>query len=88
MTSGVECRLEVNTENCRMLDGELDDFANLVFVHPAFDSGNQGYAEADLRQSIQRPELLIQEVGFSAQNAIRFWGESVELKVKRRPYLV
>jgi len=71
-----------------MLGGELDDLANLVFVYSAFNCGNQRYAEADLRQPIKRPELLIQEVGFAAKNAICLWVESIELKVKRRPYLV
>src|SRR5262249_32711945 len=88
MTSGVEGRLEINTENCRMLNGELDNFANFVLVYSAFDGGDEGHAETDLRQPVQRPELLIQDVGFAAQNAIRFWGESIELEVKRGLYLV
>ena len=47
MAAGVECRLEVDAANRRMLNRELNDLADLVLVHPSLDGGNQRDVEAN-----------------------------------------
>jgi hypothetical protein len=71
-----------------MLDGEIDDLADLVLVDPALHGRYQRDRQADGCEAIERAQLFRQDVRLAANDAIRFRIEAVELKVDRRPDLV
>src|SRR5260370_18959420 len=84
----MERRLEIDSPDGGMVDGELDNLANLVFIYTAFNRGDNRDVQADLRQSVQCSKLLLQNVGLAAKNPVRLGLESIELEIERWPDLV
>ena len=82
MAARMKRRLKIDSPNSRMLDGKVDDLADLVLVHSALDCRNNGDVQANLGKPIQCPKLLLQNVGFSAKNAIGLGIKAVELEIE------
>ncbi len=50
-----------------MLDREVDDPADFVFVDTALDRRNDRNVQPDLGQPVERPQLLLQQVGLARE---------------------
>src|SRR5947199_8354193 len=88
MATGVECRLEGNTPDCRMPDREFYNSADFVFIEPPLEGGNDRDVEPVSRESIERPQLLRKNIRLAAYEPIGVPLEAVELEVQRGPHLV
>ena len=84
----VKRRLEVDSPNGRMLNGEVDNLADFVLVDTAFDRGNQRHAQPDGSKPIQGAELFLKNAGLAANDSVGLSIEPVELKVEGRPRLI
>src|ERR1035437_10345887 len=80
----MKCRLKVDAANGWMFDSEVDDLANLVIVHSTFNGRNERDIEPDRCQAIQGQQLLLKNVGLTANDAIGLTIIAVELEVNRR----
>ena len=81
VTAGVECGLKVDAPNGWVLDGKLDDPANLMVIHTSFNGGDERDIEANGRQAIQRKQLLLKNVRLTANDAIGLAIKAVELEI-------
>ena len=84
----MERGLKVDSADGGMLDREVDDLADLVFIDAALDGRHDRDIEADLSQAVQRAQLLFEDVRLASNDAVGLTIEAVELEVDRGANLI
>src|ERR1035437_428951 len=87
VTAGVECGLKVDAPNGWMLDGKLDDPANLMVIHTSFNGGHERDIQANGSQPIKSKQLFLKDVGLAANDAVCLAVKAVELEIDRGAHL-
>ncbi len=85
VASGVECGLNIDALNRRVIEAETDDLPDLVFIDAALDGGDQDYGAIDFRETVERAKLGGQNTRLAPDNLPGPAFETVELKVDIRP---
>src|SRR6516162_8270571 len=88
MTAGVECRLEGNAPNGGMLNRKFYNSADFMLIDPSLNGGHEGDVEPDFCQPVQRPQLLLKDIRFAADDPISLPLKAIELEVERGPHLI
>ena len=71
-----------------MADGEIDNLADLMFIHAAFNRWDDRNVQADFGQPVESSQFFVENIRLASKDAIRLRVEAIELEVERRPDLI